>query len=375
MSTRLSISPISGPHRSTLLRALLLIGVLGTSWGCDQAREADRGARGRAPTPVVVQPVQFEVQRTRIDAVGTASALRSVELFAESAGDVVAINFEPGDFVEAGTVLVELEARDQRLALQLAEVRIEEAQRLYDRYTSANDRGDGLVAETIVDTARTSLQAARIERDRAQVALDKRVVIAPFDGYVGLSDIDVGDRVDTSTAVTTLDDRTLLLVSFDVPEAFAGRVAPGDAIAIEAWTASRATARGRVVDVGSRVDPMTRAFTARAEVPNEGDVLRPGMSFRVALDLEGASWPAVPEVSLQWGGDGAYVWIFEQGQARRIPASIVQRMKGRVLVDADLPAGALVVEEGVQSMREGLAVRAMDARRAVPCCRRRGTGF
>ncbi len=178
---------------------------------------------------------------------------------------------------------------------------------------------------------------------------------------MGISDVDAGDRIDPATEITTIDDRSVLLVSFDVPEAFVGNLATDDPVRIEVWSAEGTAASGRIVDLGSRVDPLSRAFTARAEVPNPEDQLRPGMSFRVELDLVGAAFPAVPEVALQWGAEGAYIWIVEADRARRVPASLVQRQEGRVLVDAEVPAGALVVGEGVQSMRDGIAVRTMDA--------------
>jgi RND family efflux transporter MFP subunit len=274
---------------------------------------------------------------------------------------VVAVNFQPGDRVKQGAVLVELDARDEKLALELAKLRLSDAERTLGRYTRANSSVELTVPETTVDTARTALDSARIERDRAQIALQRRFVTAPFDGYVGITDVDAGDRIDTTTEITTIDDRSVLLVSFDVPEAFVGSLNTDDPVRIEVWSAGRTEANGRIVDLGSRVDPLSRAFTARAEVPNPEDSLRPGMSFRVELDLVGAAYPAVPDVALQWGAEGAYIWIVEGDRVRRVAAGLIQRQEGRVLVDADVPAGAQVVGEGVQSMRDGIAVRTMDA--------------
>ena len=343
-----------------LLPALLLCALV----ACDGAPVAERPEAGRGTRgaiPVVVEPVVVEAQRTRIQAVGTSRALRSVSLFPEAAGEVEAVHFAPGDRVEAQDVLLELDSDDQRLALELAQVRLEDARRLLDRYVAANRSGERTVPETTVDATRLALETARIERDRARVALERRVVSAPFDGYVGITDVDAGDRIDPATEITTLDDRSALLVTFDVPEAFVGRLQPGDPVEIETWTAARLRAAGEVVDLGSRIDPATRAFAARARVPNPDDRLRPGMSFRIELDLMGAAYPVVPEVAVQWGSEGAYVWVAEEGIARRMPAAIVQRLSGRVLVDAELAPGDLVIGEGVQSMREGLAVRALDA--------------
>lgn len=339
------------------------LGVILLATGCSDAT-TDRAPPARAErpaVPVVVEALQLRPSQTTVETVGTARAKLSVSLFAEAAGEVVELNFQPGDFVAQGQTLLALDARDEKLALELAELRLEDATRTLNRYTRANAGAELTVPETTVDTARTALHGTRIERDIAALALQRRIVTAPFDGFVGITDIDVGDRIDTTTEITSIDDRSALLVNFDVPEAFVGSLQSGDPIRIEAWRGTRSGAEGRVVDIGSRVDPLTRSFTARAEVDNREDKFRPGMSFRVELTLTGDSFPAVPEVALQWGAEGSYIWVVEDSIARRIPASLVQRQGRRVLVEADVAAGAEIVGEGVQSMREGLRVRTMDA--------------
>jgi multidrug efflux pump subunit AcrA (membrane-fusion protein) len=84
------------------------------------------------------------------------------------------------------------------------------------------------------------------------------------------------------------------------------------------------------------------------------------MSFRVILDLEGAMWPVVPEVALQWGASGPYIWAVREGQAERVDVRVVQRQQGRILLDAPLQSGDLVVAEGVQRMRQGTRVELLD---------------
>jgi membrane fusion protein (multidrug efflux system) len=347
-------APPQGPLLALLLATLTV--------ACsDRAVDGDGSPRAPRTVPVVAEAVSIEQRRTRIEAVGTARARRSVSVFAETAGEVVSVDFQPGDRVEAGAVLVALDSREEELALELAEVRYAEARRLLNRYATANDGVALTVPETTVDAATTTLESARIERDRARLALERRFVTAPFSGYVGITDVDAGDRIEPTTEITTLDDRGALLVSFDVPEVFVGRVNIGDPVAIEVWSADRTRAEGRVVDLGSRVDPVSRAFVARAEVPNPGDMLRPGMSFRVQLDLLNGEFPVVPEVAVQWGADGAYVWSVQEGRARRVPVRLVQRVPGKVLVEGPLGREDRVVAEGVQSMREGVGVRLLDA--------------
>ena len=135
-----------------------------------------------------------------------------------------------------------------------------------------------------------------------------------------------------------------------------GTLKAGEQIAINPWNDEVSAAEGVVVDIGSRIDPLTRTFTVRASVDNQDDRLRPGMSFRVRLDIRGKSFPVLPEIAVQWGADGSHVWRVSAGQASRVPVRIIQRQQGQVLVDASLTEADLVVVEGVQRMYEGIKV-------------------
>ncbi|MEQ8516046.1 MAG: biotin/lipoyl-binding protein, partial [Chromatocurvus sp.] len=116
---------------------------------------ADAPVQRSRSVPVTAAPLSYENLVTRLEAVGTSEALKSVSLYPEAAGEVVAVHFQPGDHVERDDTLLELESRDQKLALELAEVRLEETRRLYSRYDRANRSVDLTVPETTVDTART----------------------------------------------------------------------------------------------------------------------------------------------------------------------------------------------------------------------------
>lgn len=323
--------------------------------GCAEAPDGAAAARDvEQPVRVIAEPMRFEPARTRVESVGTSRALQSAEIHPAASGEVVAVNFEPGQYVEQGAVLVELDSRDERLAVQLAEVRLKDAELLYDRYRRSAETG--AVTATQLDAAKTQVDAARIELGRAQVALDDRFIKAPFAGHVDVTDVDAGDRINEDTVVTTLDDRSSLLVNFDVPEVLVGELEAGDEVAAQAWNRDETQLTGRVVEIGSRIDPATRTFIARAALANEDDALRPGMSFRVSVNIEGRSYPVITETAVQWGADGAYVWLIVDGMAERRSVKVIQRQQGRVLVDADVDAGDLVVVEGLQRMRNNVPV-------------------
>jgi len=345
-------------HRAVAGAVTALALLLDAAAGSGEVRAQARGPAD--DPPVIVEDVRLERERVEIRAVGESRAVRSVTLHPAAAGEVTEVRFRPGQQVDQGEVLLRLDSRDQRLAVELGQLNVDDAELLLSRYRRTE--GTGAVPPTTIDSARTALATARIELARAEVALEDRTLRAPFAGVVGLTDVDVGDRIDTDTEVTTLDDRSRLLVRFEVPEQFLGRIDIGRPLSVATWAEPERPVEAVVEALDSRVDPATRTFTVRAEVSNPSDRLRPGMSFRAALDLEGREYPVVPEIALQWGGDGAYVWAVRDGRARRVPATVVSRREGRVMVDADLEAGVAVVSEGVQRLREDIEVTMVDPR-------------
>lgn len=313
-------------------------------------------AGGGRPAPVIVQPVKFEVADLRIEAVGTARARRAVVLHPAAAGEVTAVRFRAGQRVRAGDVLLQLDARRERLAVEQARVGLREAQDLLRRYERTGDIG--AVSESQIEQARTAVASARIELSQAEVALADRTVRAPFAGHVGFTDLDPGDRVQTDTEITTLDDRDELLVDFTLPEVHLGALRAGLHLLARPWGESAGEPLAGVVDtLGTRVDPQSRNVAVRARLANPGGAVLPGRSFRIEIALPGRRLPSLPEAAIVWGNEGSALWRVRDGRAARLPAVIVQRREGVVLVDAALKEGDPVVVEGVQRLRDGLPVQ------------------
>ncbi len=323
------------------------------------APQETRGGFGLgAQPPVLVESVAFKPVITRLETVGTSRAKRSASIFPAADGEVRDVQFEAGDYVEEGKLLLALDARAERLAVELAELQMADARRTLERRQELAETG--AVTQAALDEAQRMFDEARIALETARVALQDRKIVAPFGGHVGTTDIDPGDRVTSSTEITTLDDRSALLVRFEVPEAFISSLSLGREVDLAPWNDPSDRRRGEIVEIGSRVDPVSRTFQARARVANPGDRLRPGQSFKVVLTLTGRSYPAVPEIAVLWGGDGAYLWAVRDGVAASVPVTIVERRRGEVLVDADLAQDTLVIVEGVQRIREGYEVDIVD---------------
>ena len=136
-----------------------------------------------------------------------------------------------------------------------------------------------------------------------------------------------------------------------------GGVNVGDNLPLQPFAGQSDLVTGSITAIDSRIDDTRRSFTIRAEIDNEGDALRPGMSFRVAFEMPGNAYPSIPEEAISWGGDGAYIWVVRDEQAQRLPISLISRREGSVLAQAEVAEGELIVVEGVQKVREGTRVR------------------
>lgn len=317
---------------------------------------------------MLVQPVVYTSNDQVFEAVGTGRAKFSADIYPSVAEEVLEVNFEAQQKVSKGDVLVQLDDRNEKLAVQLAEVDLKDAKSLYDRYANAGK--EGAVPQSEVDSAQATFEGAQVALEQAKLDLQERQIIAPFDGYVGIPNIDPGDRVDGATLITGLDARDILYVDFEVPEALAGALKTDEAShkLITAMTPSypEKTFDGYISAQESRVNPQTRTLMARASIENAEDILRPGMSFTVRWAIAGQDYATVPEISLQWGRDGSFIWLVRDGKAEKVMARVVARRAGQVLLDGDVKKGEQVVVEGLQRLRPGSSVEIINASTAEP---------
>src|SRR5690606_37421065 len=108
--------------------------------------------------------------------------------------------------------------------------------------------------------------------------------------------------------------------------------------------------------IDNRVDEKSRTLWVQATIQNPADCLRAGMAFQVTMKFAGETYPAVSPLAVQWGTDGAFIWVVKDGRTTPLPVRIVQRNTDAVLADGERLGGDLVVAEGVHSVREGSLV-------------------
>ncbi|MBU1213321.1 MAG: efflux RND transporter periplasmic adaptor subunit [Alphaproteobacteria bacterium] len=315
--------------------------------------KASNGNR-RGAAPVIAAGVSSQRNDAVVAAIGTARALKSVTLFAKSEGEIMSFAISAGDPIEQGQTLVQLDATKAELAVDLAKKTLEDARQKLQRAEYLKSRNVNSGAG--VEDATITVERAELEVRQAEEELRDKTLSAPFAGVVGIPKVEAGDRITPATELVTLDDRSQLLVEFPVAEKFLARIKIGDEVSATTPSYPRRTFSGRLAYIDSRVDPVSRTIMVRAIIPNGEDLLRPGMSFSIEMSLPGDTYPAVPELALQWSQGESYVWRIDGNVVRKIVVESVQRMNAIILVKGPLTTGDLIVVEGVQRLRDGIEV-------------------
>ena len=344
------------PLRLQIVLTLVLAGMLSAVWvwfGGTQEAAGSKGGKSRSggATRVLVEPIVLKKDRMVVRAIGTGIARNSAAIHPSVAGEVTAVGFKSGQQVKKGAVLVRLDDEHQRLDLRLAGVALRKAKRDVARLKKLATSGH--TSRISLDTAQTQLETATVRYAQSKANLDDRAVIAPFAGVMGLTDISIGDRVTAETMIATLDERSTILVDFNLAEDHAAQIRVGDRISVKPSSALDRQITGTVSAMASRIDEESRSLRIRAEIPNPDDSIRPGTSFEVELAFTGKTYPSVAEVAVLWSRDGAYLWRANTGKAEKVFVKLVRRDRGRILVDGKLKAEDLVVVEGVQGLRDG----------------------
>lgn len=317
------------------------------------------------PATVSTEPAEHQLWQPRIEAVGQLSAVRGVDLSNEVPGTVSEIAFASGDTVQKGALLVQLDDSIEQAELpglvaqlDLARMDVERTRELIDReLTSTED----------LDQARSQLQQMESAVATLQANIAKKAVRAPFDGTLGIRQVDLGEYLPAGTPIVTLQSLDQLHVDFTLPEEFIDDVAPGQQVNISVSTYPGQTFTGELKAVSVKIDSSSHNFAAQAVIDNPGGRLRPGMFAEVAVHA-GAEQDvvAVPKTAVSYSLHGDAVFVVEKSAAPDgEQTALVAKQKfvrlgpsngEMVAVLQGIEAGDEVVTAGTQKLRDGMPV-------------------
>ena len=333
------------------------------------------GARGGGVPGVEVATVRAISLQDDVQAVGTLRSRQNVVIRPEVAGRIAQIAFADGARVQKGQLLVQLDD-----ALQRAEVSQAQAQVSIARANLKRNQelvAERFVAPRVVEESQAALQVAEAQLALAQARLGRMRIVAPFDGTVGIRQVNLGDYVKDGADLVNLEDTRQLYVDFRLPERVQPKVAPGQKVAVtlDALPGQRFEARVQALD--PLVDANGRSVAVRAVLPAVANSpLRPGMFARTTT-VFGLNERAlvVPEEALLPQGGRQYVFVLDaQGEgdqrrftSRRVEVTLGVRRAAQVEVTQGLAEGDTVVVAGQQRLqKDGTVVRVVDLAARAP---------
>lgn len=324
--------------------------------GCSQDDATPMVKPKTAVAPLVETVIaQMKPVARSIESVGTLYGDESVVLTAKVTEQVSQVFFEGGELVQQGQVLAELKKSEQQALLTEAEATLREAELQRDRLLSL---GKEIATAAQIDVAQAKVDASKAQVSALKSRIDDRTIQAPFAGVVGFRKISVGAMLSPGTVIAELDAIDPLKLDFTLPEMFISRVKAGDSIVGTnvAWPGKHFT--GEIQRIGTRVDPVSRAFPVRALIANAESELRPGMLMNVKMSIAEPPGITLPENVLIQVGDHSAVFVVNgEHVAERRNVELGQRLPGAVVLLSGVEAGERVVTKGQAQLRPGVSVR------------------
>src|SRR5438270_1362684 len=302
-------------------------------------------------TTVTSATVKEEDWAPILSAVGSVSAVQGAILSTDLAGTVAEVKFQNGAIAKKGDVLVKLVASQEEADLELAR----------------NDmaRARDLAARKVISKAEIDAAESKFKQKEG-VALHKEVR-APFDGQLGIRQVNVGQMIKEGQQVVALTALDPVYVDFALPQQELSKLSAGFEVRVHTDAVPGQEFKGKLTAINSMVDTVTRNVTLQATLDNPDHALRPGMFGKVEVMLpEKHKALVVPGSAISYAPFGDSVFVIEkkkdpktgkESQAIRQQFVRVGEARGDFVSITDgLKPNETIVSTGVFKLRNGMPV-------------------
>ncbi|MBF8747929.1 MdtA/MuxA family multidrug efflux RND transporter periplasmic adaptor subunit [Pseudomonas monteilii] len=392
---------VSRSPRRWLVGLLILLLLALLAWWLWPATAPHNEAKGRTggngrpgfgastdPVPVRVEPATVGDFPLYYKALGTVTAINTVNVRSRVSGELVKIHFKEGQRVKAGDLLAEIDPRSYRIALQQAEGTLaqNQAQLKNAQVDVARYRGlyaEDSIAKQTLDTAEAQVAQFQglVKTNQAQVNdarlnLDFTQIRAPISGRVGLRQLDLGNLVaaNDTTALVVITQTEPISVAFTLPETeldtVLQRYRTGASLPVEAWdrSDSKLQATGVLGSIDNQIDTTTGTLKFKGRFENKDLSLFPNQFVNVRLLADTLKQVVlVPSAAVQFGNDGTFAYVVNADSKVNIRKLKVGASDGeRSVILEGLAAGDRLVLEGTDRLREGTQVEVVEDSSQVP---------
>ncbi len=290
--------------------------------------------------------------------IGELQAKKIVELRVERSGNIRAVDFQSGDEVAAGAVLVQIDVAEEQA--DLAAARVEARRAEFESHRQTRLEAEGASSQSRLQEAEAQAAAARARVAALETAIDRKTIRAPFAGRVGITDLKPGQYVSEGDLVTRLvgnDDE--MYVDFALPQAAALGFDVRTPVAV---SIGGETLQGRVVAREPAIDAASRSLSFRAVIARSGRELPAGSLVTVTAPIgPSREQVVIPRTALVRSPYGNTVYLLEERDGEtRARAAIVEVgdivAADEVVIRSGLEPGVRIAADGVFKLRDGSLV-------------------
>ena len=300
-----------------------------------------------------------------LSSVGSVSAVQGAIVSAELGGTVSEVGFESGAVAKKGDVLLRLDTSSEQAQLRTAEADLQLAR-------ADLDRSRGLAARKVIskaelDSAESKFKQKEGSVDNMRAMIAKKEVRAPFDGQLGIRQVNVGQMINAGQLVVSLQALDPLFVDFAVPQQNLPNLVQGLEARVRTDALGDRVFVGKVTAINSSVDTATRNVSVQVTLDNHDHALKPGMFAKIEIILPTKQKTlVVPGTAVSYAPYGDSVFVIEKKkdpktgkESQTIRQQFVRVGEARgdfVSITKGLKAGETVVGTGVFKLRNGMAV-------------------
>lgn len=343
--------------RLLLVIALLAL-VFGSVFGWKYWQNTQQAA-GSGPPPAAVvstRTVASEQWQPTLRAVGSITPTRGVVVAAEVPGVIREIHFDSGNRVQAGDLLIELD-----VAVDLAELEALKADRKLAEITRDRIRkvlSDNLASRSDFDEAQAELDRAEAQIAAKQAMIRKKAIRAPFDGELGIRQVNPGGFLAAGDPVVELVDLDPIYAEYSLPERYLAQIEDGQRVTLRVQAEPETVFEGVIVAISPSIQPASRSVRIRALLDNPDRLLRPGMFAEVETHLPAKNDVlTLPERAVTYNPYGESVFVVEDSDgSKTVTLTQIETggvRDGRVEVLSGLEEGTEVVSDGHNKLRNG----------------------
>ena len=286
-------------------------------------------------------------------------------------GKIVQRQAEPGQRVQAGQVLAEIDVQDYALAAQAAQAQVIGARSQRDLAAADYKRYEALLAQNFISAAELERRSATLKA--AQATLDQALalaqsqnnqasyakLVATTSGVVTSAEAEIGQVVSAGQPVVRLAHDGPRDAVFAVPEQVVSRIKIGQKMTATLGNGQQ-TLQGQVREVGASADPLTRTFTVKLGL-EKAEALPLGVTLNVNAPQLAGSQPnviKVPTSALRQDGQKTAVWVFDAASSTVVSQVVeVATADGNdVVIASGLKPGQQIVSAGVHVLSQGQKV-------------------